>query len=150
MRHLLEEMNLGSDAIDCILHQAKSNDMVNYIIHKAHSGDEEFKKHLQDLLKSEQGKKNDHSKPKVSFIPQEALFEEAKVLEYGASKYGKNNYKLCMDWSRLIDASFRHLLAFSNKEDLDPETGISHLAHVKANMSILLFYIANNKGNDDR
>ncbi len=150
MRHLLEDMKLGPEDIESILTQAKSNDLVSYIVYKAHSGDVEFVGHLKDLLKKKEAIKHDLEKPKVSFIPREALFEEAKVLEYGAKKYGKNNFKDGMDWSRLIDASFRHLLAFANKEDVDQESQLSHLAHVKANMSILLFYIANNKGKDDR
>ncbi len=150
MRHLLEDMKLGSEDIESILTQAKSNDMITYIVHKAHSGDEEFVDHLKDLLKKKEATKHDSEKPKVSFIPKEGLFEEARVLEYGAEKYGKNNFKDGMDWSRLIDASFRHLIAFASKEDVDQESKLSHLAHIKANMSILLFYMANNKGKDDR
>jgi Domain of unknown function (DUF5664) len=96
------------------------------------------------------GKKFDKGKPKISMIPREAWEEEARVLEYGATKYGRDNYKDGMDWTRVLDASLRHILAFSSGENVDPETGISHLGHAKANLSMLLYYIKNDVGNDDR
>lgn len=94
--------------------------------------------------------KYDHDKAKLSLIPYEALKQEAFALAYGAEKYGKNNYKKGMEWSRLIDATLRHIHSFNNGEDVDKESLICHLGHAKANLSILIFYIENNLGVDDR
>lgn len=96
------------------------------------------------------GKKFDSGKPQLSMCPLEGLIHEAKAFEYGAEKYGRNNYKLGMKWSRLIDASLRHIHAFANKEDLDKESLIHHLGHAKATIGMLLYYIENKKGEDDR
>lgn len=97
-----------------------------------------------------EGIKHDSGKPPISLIPREALEEEAKVFAFGASKYGRDNYKFGMDWTRCIDAALRHIVAFADNEDLDPESRLSHLAHAKCCLSMLLFYAANNRGNDNR
>lgn len=94
--------------------------------------------------------KFDTGKAPISLIPRSALEAEAKVLAFGAKKYGRNNWRGGMDWSRLIDAAYRHLTAFASGEDFDPETGISHLAHLKCNASFLIEFAEKGLGNDDR
>lgn len=42
-------------------------------------------------VKTEIGKKFDNDKPMMNLLPFEALEEVAKVLTYGANKYGKDN-----------------------------------------------------------
>jgi hypothetical protein len=96
------------------------------------------------------GIKYDEGKPKLSLIPLEGLVPEAQALTYGMNKYGKNNYKLGMEWSRVLDAALRHLNAFAAGENLDKESKIHHLGHCKANLSMLLYYIEHGLGKDDR
>lgn len=98
----------------------------------------------------QEGLKNDDGKPPISMIPRPALEQEAKVFAFGAGKYGRDNYKLGMDWTRLIDASLRHIVAFNSGEDLDPESNLHHLAHARSNLGMLLEYITHDLGNDDR
>lgn len=97
-----------------------------------------------------EGKKYDTGKPQLSLIPRVALEDEAIVFGFGAEKYGRDNYKLGMEWTRVIDAALRHIVAFSEGEDLDPESGQPHLAHARCCMAMLLFYMHNNKGTDNR
>lgn len=78
---------------------------------------------------SESGTKHDEGKPRMELLPTEALTQIAKVLAFGASKYGEHNYRGGLKYSRLIGAAMRHLTAYNDGEDLDPETGLSHLAH---------------------
>lgn len=94
--------------------------------------------------------KHDSAKAPLSMIPLEALAPEAKVFKFGADKYGKSNYKSGMAYSRLLDATLRHVNAFAAGQDLDEESGLSHLAHARCNLAMLLFYIENKKGTDDR
>lgn len=103
-----------------------------------------------DPVPQKQGVKFDQNKPPVSLIPSNALIEESKILAYGAKKYDKHNWRKGMDWSRLIDATFRHLLAFSDGEDIDPESGLSHLAHARCSLGFLIEYQAKSLGTDDR
>lgn len=96
------------------------------------------------------GIKFDQGKPPLSWIPRTALEQEAQVFAYGGQKYGRNNFKKGMKWTRLIDASLRHIYAFNDGEDVDNETGLSHLSHARCNLAILLYYIEHGKGEDDR
>lgn len=96
------------------------------------------------------GIKHDADKPPIGLIPRVALEKEALVLKYGASKYGTYNWRGGMKYSRLTDAALRHIIAFIDGEDLDPETGISHIAHARCSLGFLLEYIDKELGEDDR
>ena len=50
-------------------------------------------------------------------------------MTHGAKKYSAHNWMKGFDWSRLYDASQRHLTAWNMGEDIDPESGFPHLAH---------------------
>lgn len=97
-----------------------------------------------------EGTKNDTGKPQLSLLTRESLEAEAAAFAYGAKKYDKNNYKKGMAWSRVLDAAFRHLTAFNGRENNDLESGLSHLAHAKACLAMLIYYEKNKIGTDDR
>lgn len=96
------------------------------------------------------GKKHDQSKPDLSLLPREFLDEVSKAFMHGEKKYGRYNYLGGMDWHRLVGAALRHLTAFNDGEDLDPESGNSHLGHAGASIAMLLVYIKRNLGKDTR
>jgi len=96
-------------------------------ITKKHSTPESFVKH-------------DDGKLPLSLLPVESLEEIARVLQFGARKYDRNNWKKGGKWSRVVDACFRHLYAWLKGEDEDPETGISHLAHAACNLLFLIYF----------
>lgn len=96
------------------------------------------------------GKKFDQGKPPLSLIPTKPLLEIAKVLEHGAGKYDEHNWRKGMKWSRLLSSSLRHITAFNEGEDLDPESGINHLAHAACGLMFLLEYYTTHKELDDR
>lgn len=75
---------------------------------------------------------------------------EARVLAFGANKYAAHNWRKGMLWTRLGDAALRHLTAWMDGEDTDPETGESHLAHLRATAGFLLEYQEFGLGEDDR
>lgn len=82
------------------------------------------------------GVKHDDEKPRMALLSTYALTETAKVLNYGAEKYGADNWRAGISARRLISAALRHILAFNDGEDNDPETGLSHLAHA---MCMIMF-----------
>ena len=100
--------------------------------------------------------KFDAGKTNWSLFPWDAAEEIIKVLEFGAGKYSPWNWAESegFKYSRLFNSSMRHFIAwFWRKEDNDPETGISHLAHLGCNVVFLLHYVLNKgkfKTNDDR
>ena len=97
-----------------------------------------------------EARKFDIGKPPLSLIPRRASEEEARVLDFGRQKYGAWNWSKGMDWSRLIDAGMRHLMAFADGESVDPESGLSHLAHARACLGFLLEYEKEHPELDDR
>lgn len=76
------------------------------------------------------GVKHDDGKLPWELVPWDAVKEVVKVLLFGKKKYDDRNWESGMNYSRLYAACIRHLTAwFQEGEDIDPESGISHLAH---------------------
>ncbi len=95
-------------------------------------------------------KKFDNEKPRISLIPTGPLIQIAQVLTYGARKYDAYNWTKGMSWSRLIDAKLRHTIAFNAGQDLDPESGLPHLAHSICSDLFLLEFMKTHPELDDR
>ena len=90
-------------------------------------------------------------KPKMSDTPTVGIVEMGKVFSMGAAKYGRFNWRHHKVSSTVYyDAAQRHLFAWFEGEDLDPESGLSHLAHVMACMNIILDAEKHGKLNDNR
>ena len=85
--------------------------------------------------------KADSGKPPMSMLPGHALEAVARVLDTGAAKYGRDNWRQGFSYSRLIDAALRHIFAFQEGENEDPETGESHIAHASCCLLFLLHYL---------
>lgn len=91
-------------------------------------------------------------KPKLSFnlLSAEANEGEARVWEYGATKYARGNWLKGCPWTEAADSLLRHTSALLNGEDIDPESGLPHadLAHCSA--KILAHSYHTRKDLDDR
>jgi hypothetical protein len=96
------------------------------------------------------GKKFDNEKPRWELLPSAPLGAIASVLTFGAKKYDAHNWRGGIEYSRLIGAAYRHLSAFNDGEDIDPESGLSHLAHLGCCVLFLLEQEAKGTGLDDR
>ena len=96
------------------------------------------------------GIRYDDGKLPMHLLPPELLTEVAKVLAFGAKKYAPRNWEKGMDWSRVYASLMRHLVRWQEGEDIDPETGLNHIAHVACNAAFLLAYINRENGKDDR
>jgi len=96
--------------------------------------------------------KFDEGKAPLALIPPEALLEIAEVFGFGAEKYGVNNWRIDGDTSKLRTYSSiqRHLNAWHSGEDLDPESGMSHLAHAATQLMILMIHTLEHPEVDDR
>ena len=91
-------------------------------------------------------------KPARHLIPQSANILEAVVLALGARKYGGScNWRTRDIHSSIYtSAAMRHLAQWLDGEDDDPESGVSHLAHARACLGILLDALATGHLIDDR
>ncbi len=63
---------------------------------------------------------------------------------------GEHNWRKGFAWSRLIAATFRHLVAILKGEDRDPESGELHAFHLMACVSFLAEHQTRKLGVDDR
>ncbi|WP_417315668.1 dATP/dGTP diphosphohydrolase domain-containing protein [Cycloclasticus pugetii] len=79
---------------------------------------------------AEAGVKYDTGKPAMNLIPPNIELEVARVLTFGAEKYGPENWRLVQDArNRYMAAAMRHISAMRRGYVLDDESGISHAAH---------------------
>jgi hypothetical protein len=76
-----------------------------------------------------EAQKFDADKPKHGLISGRFLTGLAHILTFGAKKYGTHNWRKGMVTSRYYDALQRHLVAWNDGEDLDPESGLPHVYH---------------------
>ena len=91
------------------------------------------------------------TKPPLGLIPASAEIAESVVMGLGARKYGAFNWRRTdIRVTIYIDAARRHLAQWIDGEDNDPESGVSHLAHARASLGILIDAIATANCIDDR
>jgi len=69
----------------------------------------------------------------------------------GATKYGRSNWRATgVRASIYYDAIVRHLTAWFEGEDIDPDSGLPHMAHLLASAAIIVDAIAAGRFRDDR
>ncbi len=79
------------------------------------------------------------SKAPVHFVPPVAEVEIGLVLESGAEKYGVFNWRHePISITTYVGAVRRHINAILDGQDIDPESGRPHWAHIAASASIAL------------
>ena len=99
--------------------------------------EEQIEKAKLSLISEPLGRKFDGGKLEYGLLPPYALQETVKVLTFGAQKYERNNWIHVDDGiRRYFDALQRHVWAWKMGEDIDPESGLHHLAHA---MCCLMF-----------
>lgn len=96
------------------------------------------------------GAKDNRGKSRVDLLPSRPLLSIGDVMAHGALKYQPHNWRLGLAWSDTMASTMRHLLAFGDGEDLDPESGLPHLAHAGCQVLFLLEYYLTGTGTDDR
>lgn len=79
-----------------------------------------------------------------------SLMQVAEVAGYGAEKYERMNFMRGYEWSLSYDALQRHLHAFWEGENLDPESQLPHVAHAAWHCLALLTFMRLHPRLDDR
>lgn len=89
---------------------------------------------------TKEGQKHDQAKPRFSLIPQAPLWQVVEVLEFGANKYGAENWRHVPNAKeRYFNACHRHLNAWWAGEKVDSESGLPHLAHAVCCLMFLMW-----------
>jgi hypothetical protein len=98
----------------------------------------------------EKGTRHNQGKLKWSLVPQSALAPMVRVLEFGAEKYAPFNWQKGLSITEICESMKRHLDAFMEGEDIDPESGISHIGHLQCNTLFLSWMMEHKPEFDDR
>ena len=91
------------------------------------------------------------SKAPMSTVSAAVLMELGVAMLEGASKYGRHNYRAAgVRASVYYDALMRHAMAWWEGEDLDPDSGMSHITKAIATLVVLRDAMIQDKFTDDR
>lgn len=86
-----------------------------------------------------------------STVPMEVIAEIGLGMMEGAMKYGRHNYRaIGVRGSVYFDATMRHLVSWWEGEDLDPDSGLSHISKALASLTVLRDAMINDMLTDDR
>jgi hypothetical protein len=105
---------------------------------------------LEAAIAPTEGIKHDSGKARYDLVPPEIEEAIAKVLTFGAEKYGDRNWELGMRWGRPYAALRRHMAAWWGGENNDPETGMPHTWHAACCIAFIVAFEARGDGTDDR
>jgi len=91
----------------------------------------------------EKGAKLDTGKPRWSLLPAGTISMVIAVLEFGAARYGVDNWQHVPDSRRrYYDAAMRHINAWLD-DPIDEDSGQHHLAHAVACLLYLMWFDKN-------
>jgi hypothetical protein len=86
-----------------------------------------------------------------STIPSPVIAEVGVGMLEGASKYGRHNFRsIGVRGSVYYDATLRHLMSWWEGEDIDPDSGLSHITKAICSLVVLRDAMIQDKFNDDR
>jgi hypothetical protein len=89
---------------------------------------------------------------RFSLLPREPLWLLGEVYNFGAGKYADHNWRRGYEWSKSYDALQRHLTSWWDRDENDPESGLSHLGHALWHIVALIVFSSHKryKQFDDR
>ena len=91
------------------------------------------------------------SKAPLSTVSVPVMAEVGVAMLEGALKYGRHNYRVAgVRASVYYDAAFRHLGAWWEGQDIDPDSGISHITKCIAGLMVLRDSMMQGNWVDDR
>ena len=93
---------------------------------------------------AEQGLRYNEGKRQWSLVDFDSFEDMVKVLTFGMEKYDKFNWKKGLPVTEICESMLRHIFAYLQGEDVDPESGINHIGHIQCN-AMFLSYMHNYK-----
>lgn len=88
---------------------------------------------------------------RFDLVPPDFLWGLAELFGWGAAaKYAERNWERGYEWRKAISALHRHLAQWQAGEDVDDESGQSHLLHAAFHLAVLFSFQERGLGVDDR
>lgn len=109
-----------------------------------------LKDFINNRTEAKTGSKFDKGKARMDLLDSEWLEGVANILSFGAEKYAPNNWRNGIECSRLYAAAMRHLTAWNKGENIDKESGLSHLHHAACCLMFLSWTVEHHPDLDDR
>ena len=122
----------------------------NTIIEELNQEGDESMEVSEEINPQRQALRYNQGKLKWSLIDFKSLEGLVEVLEYGANKYAPDNWKKGMPVKEVAESLMRHLFAFLDGEDVDPESGCRHISHVMCNAMFIEFILREKAHYDNR
>lgn len=98
-------------------------------------------KAILGIITSKDGNPKDNigsKKVGLNFVSSFVMMEMALGMTEGACKYGAHNYRVAgVRASVYYSAAMRHLMAWHEGEDIDPDSGLSHITKALSCLSVL-------------
>lgn len=90
-------------------------------------------------------------KAPLSCVPMPVIAEMGAAMLEGAAKYGRHNWRgVGVRGSVYFDATMRHLISYWEGEDIDPDSGLSHLTKALVSLAVWRDAQIQGKYEDDR
>lgn len=103
------------------------------------------------LREQSKARTDDSGKAPLAYLPWDGIREVAQVQSYGHKKYGDfYNYRKGMEVGRNLSCAIRHIADYMDGNDVDHESGRSHLAHAACRLLFVLQNIHDGTIIDDR
>jgi hypothetical protein len=89
------------------------------------------------------------NKPQWSLVHFESISELPRVLEFGAIKYSRDNWKKGLDLNEIKDSMQRHLAELIDGNEHDLESGLHHIGHIMCNCMFYMYHYKRIESNDE-
>lgn len=102
------------------------------------------------MAKNEVADRFNDGKIRWSLVSWKALVPMVQVLGFGAKKYAAFNWTKGLSYNQTCESMLRHIHAFMEGEDDDPESKLQHVGHILCNGMFLSYMFLYRKDMDDR
>ena len=96
---------------------------------------------MEDYNEGGQALRYNKGKSQWSLVDFKSLEPMVEVLEFGARKYAKDNWKKGMPVSQVIESMLRHTFSLLSGETHDKESLIHHIGHIQCNAMFIAYIL---------
>lgn len=100
------------------------------------------------MMEKEKSDRFNNGKTQWSIVDFKSIESLPKVLEFGAKKYSRDNWKKGLDLNQILDSMSRHLFELIDGNYLDEESGLSHMGHIMCNAMFYEYHYKKQKSED--